>query len=708
MRMVLVDARLGVQVWFERDDSEDRVNFLLDQAATVGFGQIRIFLMWPWIQPDSADQWDFGLWDRVFEAAAARGITVKATLTANSGPWWLGMPSVLHTHNLTLQEEWIPSIDAYVDACVRRYAHHPALGQWILWNEPNYPYDAKNPSITRPVGAGQKWRELLQAKYSGDIARLNRRWRTGYRSFVEIPFLEGIAHPAHDGWAWRNYASFIDDVELRSTLIEGEIRRLSDAVRALDPKTPLCINPNETLRNHAEYGYRLAQLARPVDILGASFHAPWVFSTFAQIDDHTSLVVAGLTLLANTPGDHSVEVTEVQTGNTFYAGVTGLGMSPAIASTTFLAPLMAGADSVTGWCFNTREHDFEAGEWGLLDDMDQIGPRALGVSAARDALKRLDGAIGTWKPKPNTAIVLTSEDSQAVQFAMSLNTKTTWGTYAPAAVQGAALIAVELARLGVGAALAPISALGGFGRPELIVAAHLVAWDRATVDSLLEYAAAGASVLIDGTTGEFSIDAELHRPWPGFLEELTGLRSRGLETANDGHDFAVAESGNVIGSVVGVRSLPVMGPEWTPDVTITYAADSTPILWARRWGAGRLLYCSAALAPTVLMSGAQRSVVDRILERATAQISRIARPLSPHTTCLCVEGDAGDAVAIFAPEVTRRAGRPFTVSLPSGQYMDLWSENLVSVPHSSVLQLTGDDGIAILVKVDSIQTDGCD
>ncbi len=45
--------------------------------------------MWPWIQPVNADEWDFGLFDSLFEAAAEEGLTIKATLTANSGPWAL-------------------------------------------------------------------------------------------------------------------------------------------------------------------------------------------------------------------------------------------------------------------------------------------------------------------------------------------------------------------------------------------------------------------------------------------------------------------------------------------------------------------------------------------------------------------------------------------------------------------------------------------
>ena len=99
-----VDPRLGIQLWSERDDSPERVEELISRAAEIGFGQVRIFLMWPWIQPEGADVWDFALWDSVFDAAQRHGIKIKATLTANSGPWWLGTPSVLHSHTLTLDQ----------------------------------------------------------------------------------------------------------------------------------------------------------------------------------------------------------------------------------------------------------------------------------------------------------------------------------------------------------------------------------------------------------------------------------------------------------------------------------------------------------------------------------------------------------------------------------------------------------------------------
>lgn len=108
----------------------------MDRAAEVGFGQLRVFLMWPWIQSQSPDHWDFELFDNVFDAAAGHGIKIKATLTANSGPWWLGTGSALHSQTLTLDPAFRGAMEDYISACVERYSRHPALGQWIIWNEP--------------------------------------------------------------------------------------------------------------------------------------------------------------------------------------------------------------------------------------------------------------------------------------------------------------------------------------------------------------------------------------------------------------------------------------------------------------------------------------------------------------------------------------------------------------------------------------------
>jgi len=692
-----VDPRLGTQLWYEQDATPSRVEELMSQAAAVGFGQVRIFLMWPWIQPRSKDAWDWKLWDEVFDAAAKHGIKVKATLTANSGPWWLGTGSVLHSHTLTLDESWIEPSAQYVLNAVQRYARHPALGQWILWNEPNYPYESQHPELARPVGAHEAWVALLRGSYS-DIRELNERWRTGFESFEEVPYYEDLVHPAQRSAHWHSWRPYMDDSRLRATLLENELARIANIVREHDLTTPMCVNPNRTLNNHSFYGLRLDKIAEIVDTLGASFHAPWSFSDFAVVNDHASLVTAGLRLLQNTRGVQKAEVTEVQTGNTFYAGVNPLGVGPAEIAATYLAPLLAGADSVTGWCFNTRRPDFEAGEWGLLDDNDEIGARAESVIRVEATLAALDKSNPGWQAAPPDCAVIVSPTSQAVQFAMALQTDTPWSTRTDAAVQGAALASIELERLGVSTSLATLDS-DVVNQCELIVVAHCAAWDKSDVARLLSAAERGATVLIDGTSGEFDPDAQLLKPWPGHFAELTGLRSRGLQTSVIGGErYEVAQNGHLLGHVTGVRSDVVVNEDWQPVSDLVYANDATPLIWEREWGSGRLVYTSASLATSLLEKDLPRTVVTAVLRHASRAISPGVRPLSASTTVNKVESPAGSAWGIFAPEITRRAGRPFTVSIAPGNYRDLWSNEKHSVTSNRLLTLTGRDGVALLIR----------
>ncbi|MGI8859578.1 MAG: beta-galactosidase, partial [Rubrobacteraceae bacterium] len=175
---------LGCQIWLERDDSTQRIERLFAAAAETGLGWVRLFLMWPWIEPEPG-VWKFGIFDRAFDAAAKHGIRIKATLTANSGPWQVGTPSALHSHTGFLSPAQREPMRRYVLACVGRYAEHHALGQWILWNEPFGGHERTGETLDH-------WRHWLRGHYHDSIDLLNDRWRTGYRDFGEIPFPEHV------------------------------------------------------------------------------------------------------------------------------------------------------------------------------------------------------------------------------------------------------------------------------------------------------------------------------------------------------------------------------------------------------------------------------------------------------------------------------------------------------------------------------------
>ena len=683
---------LGAQVWLERDASVDRVGELLGRAREIGLSQVRLFLLWPWIEAERGS-YDFTLWDIAFDRAHELGLQVKATLTANSGPWWLGTGGVLHSHTPLLDEDHYPAIRDYVAACVTRYRDHPALGQWVLWNEPFL-----LPGVPSSNGdpARHAWRSVLAERY-GEVEVLNRAWLTGYSSFAEVPPLPQLHHRAHDGMPWRGFDPILDDCDARARTLISNLTLIGEEVRAHDPQTPVCINPNLTLLNHAEAGYDLPRLAETVDVLGATFHASWTF-LFAHRRDHLPLMLAGVSLLATTPGAAAAEVTEFQLGNAYYACNRPMGVTAAQIAAGFLFPILDGAQSVTGWDLNTRRHGYEAGEWSLLDARDRLTPRALAAQRVASALKQLDGELGHWAPPPVQAWVVVSARSQAIQYAHAeLQRQDDAGRGRNEAIQGSALITARLRTMGVRAALVCAEVLTERPAPKVILVSHMSAWSADFAARLLELARTGSTVLLDGTCGTYTRDGTLHDPWPGGMEAV-GLVSGGLSSRPDGPlDWPLRLFGADAGVLPLAHAVTDLNADaqWTAQPALRLGETQLPVMWTRAYGAGRLVYVIGALAPTVLREESAPAV-EYVLTQLCSGIDRPCRPAGTATTVVSVGGAHGRAYALWTdPGVTGRATS--RVSLPPGRYRDLWNET--DIQHAGgELTLASDDGIHLLLN----------
>jgi beta-galactosidase len=690
--------RLGAQLWVDQDDDPARVKCLVSRAAEAGLGLLRVFLMWPWIEPEPG-QWEFGVFDAAFDAAAEHGIGVKATLTANSGPWHVGTPSVLHSNTLTLDSGQRPAMHRYIQRCVRRYRDHEALAQWIIWNEPyNGVVPPGQPNPSRSDEQRTLWAALLRDRYDGDIGRLNRRWRTGYASFEEVPFAEDVPHPAHRGSVWESYGPWLEDWRLRVRALRRELEWVAGAVRADDPGTPLCFNPPGCLDNAGVTAFGFTELAGLPDVLGASFHASWHLA-FADRDARLPVLVAGTTLLARSPGVRRVEVTEVQLGSTYYGGRVPLGVAGSDVAASFLAPLLVGAESVTGWCLNTRRQDFEVGDWALLDDDDGLGDRAAAARRVSELLAVLDQRTGGWVPQEPAAVVLVSETSQAIQMVAGFLVPSVPGRGLHDASHGSALIAAELLRLGVPTAMAPASGLHDWrgADPQLLVVSHMAAWTSDFAGELLRRVAGGATLLLDATSGHKDHDARLHQPWPGGLAEALGFRCTGLRVRRDGHP--VTSHHRPCGRlplVVGAHAF--TDPAWWAHEQFRLPEDgAAPLVWERAHGRGRVLLVAGPIGPALLYDERFRPLARELLSHAAAGIPRPIRPLSPDTVALALRGRRHDAVGVFAPPGTARHGQPLRLAVPAGGYTDLWTGAALQAGAGNELQLPAPDGIAVLV-----------
>jgi hypothetical protein len=676
----------------EPDGSRERVADLCAKAAACGLGWLRVFLMWPWIERRPGE-WDFTVFDHVFAEAARRGLRIKATLTANSGPAWLGTPGMLHSFTGFLEASQREVVERYIRACVSRYVGHPALGQWILWNEPAGGGDRTPETLGR-------WREFLRERYAGDLDGLNRRWLTAYASFDEIPFAPEVPHPLHRGSHWAPYRATLDDAAFRAGWLKHQLAWIAERVRALDSRTELCINPTQVIANQAAGGTDLAGMGRICEVIGASYHPAWQFAPFAQRADYPGLMCAGVRHCASHPEVRRVEVTEVQMGNTFQSSHRPNTVHPGELVRFFLAGLAAGAETITGWCFNIRTHDNEAGDWALLDDNDEPGPRAEALRRLRDAWAAAHAKAGRWSAAPTDLWLPLDPRAQALEMVEAPANTPLPGRRLHDGAYGVALLAQRCGELGLVATPVRVANLPAAPADagEVALVSHLVAWEEPEAARLLGWAEAGGTLVLDATCGRKDFDATQHQPWPGHLGARIGLVATGHESRAE--HYALTLAGAPAGVWLATRLCARLAPEagWQAWEDLRFAVDGEPAVWERAWGRGRIVVARGLLGPSLIDH--PDSLATRVLlARAAAGRAPALRPAGGRrgVSAVPIRCEHGTLVAVLAPEVSEGGARPLRLRGARGAvWRDFWSGENVVADTTGEIALSAPEGVALL------------
>lgn len=689
MRRKSAKSHLGCQIWLESSDTKERVEQLFRSAAACGLGWARIFLMWPWIERKPGS-WKYDPFDWAFDAAERNGMLIKATLTANSGPWHLGTPSMLHSFTGTIHSDQREKMSEYVRRTVQRYKGHAALGQWMLWNEPSSG-TARTPYML------DRWREWLNMRYRGDIEALNDRWLTGYSDFAGIPFPEDIPHPLHQGSVWNSYRPRLDDCRFRAWLLVNELEWIKGEVARWDERTETCVNPVPLLSNIASQGVDLHEIGKVVDVVGASYHPAWHF-TFAERDVFPALMAAGVRYQAAYPTIDRVEVSEVQTGNTLNSSHRPSAVKPEELAKFYLASLAAGAESVTGWLFNVRSRDFEAGDWGLLDDLDQPSARTTMMKRVHDTLDRAIARAGQWKPAPAQVWVAYNPASQAIEWVETGHVSVP-GRLADDGSLGGAMLTTFAMACGFSATHARLHDLPEHGsEPGMIIVSHVAAWEHADAMRMLSFAESGGTLLFDATCGRKDEDAGLHRPWPGGWADTIGLRAIGLESNPGGYELTLSglPAGRTLLTRIDLQLDPQAG--WTAWEELTFAIDGESCLWERPFGKGKIIVFRGMLGPTAVHSPDTHPAIRHVIRRAGSQIPVAVRPHPQHACsyAIRVHTEQGEMHAVIAPSRQERQGRNLRVMAEPGQYHDFWTDSTFIVDHTGEWKTPSEDGIALL------------
>ena len=220
----------------------------------MGLTIARIFVIWDDIER-TPGQWDFRRYDWVYDAAAANGIRIAATLCAEDPPGWTQQTSFYHQRTDLNDPQRRKHAAEYLEKVVTRYRHHPAQGYWLLMNEPTLPQYFTPPTMAR-------FGQWLQGRY-GTVDQLNSRWFRPLKSFAEVQL-----DPAQWNTGWMDYPSYVDWKEFNIDNLCDQLRWIGSRVRELDPQHPTHANPHGLLGALPVSGQDLWREAKTVDFLG--------------------------------------------------------------------------------------------------------------------------------------------------------------------------------------------------------------------------------------------------------------------------------------------------------------------------------------------------------------------------------------------------------------------------------------------------------
>jgi hypothetical protein len=681
-----MSTRFGIQVWIENGDSQERVRFLLNQASSLGFDHVRLFLMWPMIEPKPGT-WNFEVFDRAFDVARELKLGVRPTLTANSGPWHIGTPSVLHSQTGLLDASQLVPVREYIGQCVRRYHSHPSLQQWILWNEP-LDVGLRTPAYL------QFWRTWLKNRYEGNIDALNLRWRTGFTSFEVVPVAEEVAHPLHRDLFWNSYRPFLDDYRCRTAWLAAQIKQVSDFVREHDAHTPTCVNPAAVLFNQMEFGTDFRQLGAVVDTVGASYHPSWHFD-FAKSADYSKLVAVGIGLQQSELSQNQTEVTELQSGPNIDGSFRPWSPSPADLCQLYLAAAIAGAPSITGWQLNTRQQDFESGDWSLLNQLDNIGTRAQALQRLMRTIRKAQQQTGPWSPVTPNVLVCVDSASQAIDAVQSrFSSKEIPGRRANDAPHGASLLTAGLLGRQIPTRLQRLEQIPvETSTPLTVVVSHCQVIEDAVASTLLKLASNGSTIVIDGLSGRRDADARLTRNAPSGFQDL-GVVLDDFEVHCDGFTLSKPDGSDPVQTVL-TRALYSLDAAWTPVGHMTYR-DGSPAAYSRKHGEGQIVL----LRFDLLASIAAAQSADRLVEVLCATASIPAPDLQVESGfALRAHSDAGSVWAIFSGSSNTTEAVLKVANISRYTVTDMLTDRAIN-PCGETLVVSLNNGIGLILIAD--------
>lgn len=564
---------LGTAFFVNRTETKEGIRKHFEFMKKCGLTVVRIYLIWDDVERKPG-VWTFDSYDWAYDAAAAVGIKIAATLFAEDPPGWMNRTPFYH-NPANLNEPYLRErASIYIEKVVNRYKSHPAHAVWIVMNEPSQPENFER-STMEQFGA---W---LKAKY-GSVEELNKHWFRPVRSFQEVQV-------SADQWktGFCDYRSFIDWKEFNIDNLRNQLGWVENQVKKLDPAHPTHANPHGLAYNMPASGQDLWQERKMVDFLGASIHPAWHFGQ-ARRDDFGLLYAYCVDLIRSASSDSLWWVTELQGGPSVYTGIRPLNPTKSEITRWLWDAIGAGAKGIVFWNWHWRTIGREAGEWGLVSQNGGLSERLEAVRRAADTIRREMPFLGNARAQHARAAILYNREAMLIN---ALDGRPPAGPDRGLDVTSS-LLGCYRALYGshIPVEFLDIDGLknGAAARYDVLYLPYSYAMDDQAVTAVRRYVENGGTVWADGLVAWKNEYGNVRSTIPGGLTDVFGCELEDIVPMSEA--FSLTNANEKAGELLRLP-LRLKGAD-----VLLRTSDGAPVATRHRYGRGQAIYYATALS----------------------------------------------------------------------------------------------------------------
>ncbi len=414
----------GSQYYRPPEPSPDAWAQDLARMRETGLQLVKLWAMWGWMEP-AEGRYRFEEFDRLFDLAHRVGLRVLPNLILECAPWWAqdrfpdglwtsadGYRPRLQIRSNTPAGGWPglclnhPGVrgaaEAFTRAVVDRYAGHPALWGWDVWNEPSIE-PAREPQwglVERALfcycpATVHAYRAWLQERH-GSLDHLNAAWGRCYGDWSQVEPPRKPRTGYTDWIAWRLFSA---------TNIAALLRWRAEEVKARDPAHPVVSHagwPTILQKQPELRGADDWRMAEQVEIWGMSAYP------IGPERWRESELDLGLDWTRRAARGRPFWLAEIQAGP-HVKGARDAEPAPEDLERWCWRAIFSGASGVLYWQWRSQLSGYESPGYGLCGPDGGPTPRTAAASRMARQLRDLDGHLPGRIPKAEVAVLFTYE-----------------------------------------------------------------------------------------------------------------------------------------------------------------------------------------------------------------------------------------------------------------------------------------------------------